>query len=336
MVREPLPLRRRRIRAAGLVLIALMTCSTVSFLPLTDAQAQPLAGDRAVALAQEGQTAYEKGEWQEAFSKFQAADAIVPAPPFRLYMARARKNQDRLLEAREIYKSIVSMQIDTDAPPTWVQAQSDARAELTQLEVSIPTVVVTVEGAPSGALQLSMDRKPIVAAQSFEVDPGQHTVVALVDGKEASKTFSAAPGQKNQAVVVSFGEVHGPSPVVEQSSSPLPAVGWTFLAVGAASLVAGIGTGAAALATDQDVYAELNACQGAGSGDCQAEKDEETKLLALADASTATLVIGGVLAATGITLLIVGATSSDSSPATKTGMWLTVSPWGLGLTGRFD
>lgn len=336
MVRESsLPLRHIT-RARGFVLVALMACSSAAFLPPATAHAQPLAGDRAVALAQEGQAAYEKGEWEEAFSKFQAADAIVPAPPFRLYMARARKNQDRLLEARGIYKSIVSMQIAADAPPTWGQAQSDARAELTQLDASIPTIVVTVEAAPPGALQLSVDRKPIVAGQSVEVDPGQHTVVAIVDGKEASKTFNAAPSQKSQSVTVSFGKVDIVPPPGETSSSPLPALGWTFLGVGAASLIAGIGTGAAALSMDQDVYSELKACQKAAAGDCQAEKDKEKRLLAIADASTATLVIGGVLAATGVTLLIVGATTSSSSAPAKTGIWLTISPWGLGLMGRID
>lgn len=299
------------------------------------AQAQPLAGDRAVALAQEGQTAYEGGQWEEAFVKFRAADAIVPAPPFRLYMARARKNQERLLEAREIYNSVVSMDIGPDAAPTWSQAQSDAKAELTQLAAAIPTIVIQVQNAPKGALQTTLDRKPVAPSESVEVDPGSHTVVAVVEGKQASTTFTVSAGQKSQSVVVSFDEA-APPPTTPATTSPLPALGWTFVAVGAASLVAGIGTGAAALAMDQDVYADLNACQAAGTSSCDEQLKEEEKLLAIADASTATLVIGGLFAATGVTLLIVGATSSSPTQESKTGLWLTVRPWGLGLVGRIE
>src|SRR5687768_16858203 len=87
--------------------LALVALAAVS----SAARAQPqggLPGDHAVAFAQQGLAAYQAGKWDEAYARFQSADRLVPSPVFRLYMARAKRNDGQLIEARAIFRTIVA------------------------------------------------------------------------------------------------------------------------------------------------------------------------------------------------------------------------------------
>ena len=86
----------------------------------------------------------------------------------------------------------------------------------------------------------------------------------------------------------------------------------TLGAVGVASLVTGGVFGG--LALSQDASIGERCAPTCSSGERATLEDDRDTMLLFADVSTATLVIGGVLAATGVTLLVVDVTSSSEAP----------------------
>src|SRR5688500_7692571 len=153
--------RLRKLFASSLVAAGVLFGAPVF------AQPEPLPGDRAVALAQEGLKQYEAGAWAAAFEKFQQADAASHSPVFRLYMARAKRNLQKLIEARTVYRDLVGEKLPDGALASWRQAQADGRAELNALESSIPTVVLNATGA-SAAATVQLDGRPAALGKPIE------------------------------------------------------------------------------------------------------------------------------------------------------------------------
>ncbi len=294
-----------------------------------------LPGDRAVALAREGLKHYEQGAWAQAFEKFQAADAASHSPVFRLYMARAKRNLSKLLEARLVYRELIAEKLADDANASWKQAQVDGKAELTALEGSIPTIVVKASDAGEGAA-LSIDGKPGFLGQPVELDPGEHELKLTDGARTASKKVTVRAGERDVAVemTLSSGTTAGPgpgpgpgpggpgdppppkeTPATEGSIVP----GVVLIAIGGASLIAGGILGGVALAIDGDITDNCNAsgCTDGRTAD-ELKSDQDTSL-ALAHASTGTLIGGGVLAAVGVVLVIVRPGGTDAAPAVTVG-----------------
>ncbi len=280
----------------------------------TSALAQPqspqLAGDRAVEFANRGLEHYDAGRWDEAFEAFQMADGIVPSTPFKLYMARTRQKQGRLLEARELYRRVASVAVG-DADAVGKKAQEDAAGELAAVDASLPSLLVSVEGVTDEAI-VTIDGKVVDIKAPVEVDPGMHTLVAKSAGKQATLEQAVEAGQKKLAVTLRVAASVEPAVPPSDGGAALWPWGVTLGAVGVASLVTGGVFGG--LALSQDASIGERCAPTCSSGERATLEDDRDTMLLFADVSTATLVIGGVLAATGVTLLVVDVTSSSEAP----------------------
>ena len=113
-----------------------------------------------------------------------------------------------------------------------------------------------------------------------------------------------------------------------EEGSLLP--GALVLGAGAASLIAGAVTGGLALSGKSDL--EASCLNGRCPESSREILDDATRL---ATASTATFIIGGVLAAGGVTLLILRPGGSSGDEAPKAALYVDASPSWLGLRGRF-
>ncbi|NUP14293.1 MAG: hypothetical protein HOW73_50320 [Polyangiaceae bacterium] len=290
---------------------------------------QPLPGDRAVALAKEGLAAYEAGKWVEAYDKFRAADELAHSTAFRLYMARALANQNKLIDARAIYRNIAAEKLAEDAAPSWRRAQADARAELTALEPKIPSVIVTVVGA-SPTAKIELDGAPCEVGKSIEVDPGEHRVAVTDGDKKKEELAEIRAGEHDHAIVVKFNANDGkPPPAGPTPTKGSLAPGIALLAVGGASLITGAILGGVALAKNGSLNEDCpsGVCgSGISRDDFVSRKDE---MFAIAHASTTTLSVGAAVAAVGVVLVIVRPGGDDDTPA------VSVSPTGLSLSGKF-
>jgi hypothetical protein len=310
-----------RAAAAWLIAGALVTVSVTGAAqpaPKAPSTATPAPtgsdGDRAVALGRKGIAAFQDGKWLEAYARFSEANALSPSPVFVLYMGRSLRNAGRLIEARAKLRAMVDKPIAAGAPSSWHQAQTDARAEVQQLDANIPTVLVLVNGAGASAPVLTLDDTPAPVGRPVPVDPGDHRLLARAGSREVARTIQVKEAARLEVTLDLQAQGSGASTSVERPSTPAaaasadrrgsPLPGIVALAVGGAALGVGAVTGALALSRagdakdrcpdDQCPYADKSSIES----DRSAAKD-------IATVSTVAFLVGGVAAATGVVLLVV-------------------------------
>lgn len=330
----------RTIAISSLVLGSLLLGAPRAASAQQPATAPAPDGNKAVALAQEGRAAYEASRWDEAYEKFAAAHASAASPMFELYMARARRNGGKLVEARVIYTRVAGATLAADAPASWQQARTDAGAELAALMSQIPSLVVEVTGAPPGT-RVRIDARPVRLGETVEVNPGEHVAVATHGGREVSTEVTVQAGQRGVRVSLAWdgaaaatrpSDATPTSPPAEDDAGDEGSIvpGVITLAVGGAALGAGAIFGAMALGKDSDV---TTACPAGACGpgvDVTAATDDQSSAGTLADVSTVMFIAGGVLATAGVVLLVVRPGGDDGPETTA-----AVTPSGLVVRGGF-
>jgi len=318
------------------IALALLVLSALFALP-AGAQTEPLPGDRAVTFAREGLTHYEAGAWAEALANFEKAEAASHSAVFVLYIARSQRSLNRLLAARGTYQKLVAEKLPDDALASWRQAQADGRGELAALEPTIPSLIVTAPGA-SPAAQVVVGDRPAALGKPLEVDPGAYKIVIVDGDKRAESEVEVRPGERGREVALTFGAPGGPGPgpgpgpnppVQEAETEGSLAPGIALLSVGGAALLAGAVLGGLALGMDGDIKETCPDLQCPPGTDRAAIEDDRSTMLTMADASTGLLIAGGVVAATGIVLVIVRPGGSEAQPA------VSVGPTRAELTWRF-
>jgi hypothetical protein len=350
---------RGRAAAAWLIAGALVTIAVTGAAqpaPKASSTATPAPtgsdGDRAVALGRKGIAAFQEGKWLEAYARFSEANALSPSPVFVLYMGRSLRNAGRLIEARAKLRAMVDKPIAAGAPSSWHQAQTDARAEVQQLDGNIPTVVVLVNGAGASAPSLTLDDAPAPVGRPMPVDPGDHRLLARAGSREVAKTIQVKEAARLEVTLDLQAEGSGASSSVERPSTATGAAasadrrgsalpGIVALAVGGAALGVGAVTGVLALSRagdakdrcpdDQCPYVDKSSIES----DRSAAKD-------IATVSTVAFLVGGVAAATGVVLLVVrpggGAQLAPRGQARATSAKVTsvqLTPGGAVVRGAF-
>jgi hypothetical protein len=210
----------------------------------------------------------------------------------------------------------------------------DCTGWLLDIDGRVPSVVLIAKDAAGASLtdvSVTIDGKPLTArldGTAVDVDPGAHEFVfTLQDGTKTQKSIVVAEGQKAQAVAVAFAGVGAPPtpgavmpPEAQQpaSDNASPASGfWTtrhkagagVTAAGAVGvIVGGIFGGLTASESSQ----QNKDCSGATLSLCPnhaAALSDHSSAVTDGAASTAAFIVGGILAAAGITLLVTGRTA---------------------------
>jgi hypothetical protein len=309
----------------------------ISLLGAAPARAQSATSDpqaAARARGEEGLRLFEASRWAEAFEAFQSADAIFHAPTLVLYMAKCRRNEGKLLEARRLYERITGERLDKAAPDRFKKAQATAKDELEALRKRIPRLAARITGAPgaAGGERATLDGAAVSAAalrDGQEVDPGRHVLTAEADGARPARL--EVDVKEGDAAQVELGLVSaaGSAPVVvarAERGSWLPA-GIAFGA-GGAGLLLGVVSGAIAAAKIADVKSRCVA------GDCLVsdipERDHAKTLVAV---STAGFVVGGAGLVAGTVLTVLRARRAEKAEGDPVG--LSVGPGSVAVWGRF-
>jgi hypothetical protein len=134
--------------------------------------------EAALARAKQGWMHYRADRYEEALKAFREAEAKVHAPTFLIMVARSCRQLGRLVEARSVYQIIVDDKLGANAPPAFLRAQEEAKAELDAVAQRIPTVEISVIGAAPGTERVMLDGLSIALSTAVERDPGTHTLVA--------------------------------------------------------------------------------------------------------------------------------------------------------------
>jgi hypothetical protein len=328
-------------RVAGSVLA--LVCAAITVSP--DALAQAF-GDRATArqLGRDGETALAAKNYKAAEDAFRRADRLVHAPTLLLGLARALMGEGKLLEAQEVYNTIIREGVPANAPPAFAKALEDAKGEVEAIGPKLGVVTIalgTSDGVAPDAianLKVTIDDAPIGLASlgvRRPADPGSHVVQVQADGyKSASVTVSVTSGANADASLTLQATARGPvtpsagTPNPTTTPPPLPTsppeaggsstwrtVGWIVGGVGVVGL--GLGTVFGVSAVSGKNNAHCNAASVCDPGSLGGVRSSAT-------ASTIGFVAGGVLLAGGVALVLWGP-KGDAMPAT-TGMSLKVAP----------
>lgn len=319
------------------------------------------AADKATAraLAEEAQDALEAKDYKKALDKFARANALYPAPTLALGFTRAQVGMGQLVAASENYNKIIREGASADAPAAFKKAVATAKKELRALEKRIPKAVIVVKGPEStDGVEVKLDGEAFPSAAlgvKRPVDPGSHELVATAPGfGQGTKTFEVAEGKTVDVEIVLTESADGGGAVAgggaalgtDQPDSPpdqpdqpdqpddagggdwMTPVGFVALGLGGAGLILGGVTGALAIGKRGEL---TDNCDGNSCSPAQRDTLDSYRLMGTL--STVGFIAGGVLAAGGVTLLILA--PSDSEGADSAFVSPYVGPTELGVAGRF-
>ena len=302
------------------------------------------------ALGAAGVESFQTGKYAEASDKLEKAYGLLKVPSLGLWSARALAKRGQLVEAEERYLETTGLQAPSGDSAVQRKAQQDAKAELATLKPRIPSLVIKVSNADASQLSLTLDGQPLATSwlgRPRLVDPGEHHVSAQRGADEAQGAATVAEGESKD-VALAFKSAPVAAPAAAPTDSAIATValnaptdlndsgqpshakrtlGWVALAAGTAGLVVGGITGIIATGKKSDLK-NSGVCEGDRCPTSQT--DTVNSLNSMRTISTVGFIAGGVLAGTGIVLLL---SSGSASSSGTTQAW--VSPTSFGLRRSF-
>ena len=293
-------------------------------------------------MGEEGFVLFEEGKWQEAYKLFSDAEGTFHVPSFVLYMARCQRKLGKLLEARALYARILNERLPGGVPSAFREAQASATSEAEELNALVPSIHITVDGAPIEHVRVRIDGVITSSWQDRpELNPGIHTVeVETVRFAPVVKSFTLIEGRSEKVDIVLNDQsnkahtsiVAGPAAParkretlapVESASDATQTLGIVWLSAGGVGLVLGAATGINAMNERSSIPDDCVV-----SARCSESQRSDLKAAdTLGAVSVVSLVAGGIGVGLGTYLFLTG---SDSKPTVKA----SVSPWlGAGYAG---
>ncbi len=285
--------------------------------------------------AEDALTRYDAGDYAGALDLFNRADNLVHAPTLGLMAARCLDKLGRTVEASERYLAVTRIKLDKGAHASQVKAQVTAEQERAALLPKIPALVVALQGATPDETRVTLDGT-VVSPQLIGVkrptDPGAHKLEARRGAEVVTRDFTLDRGD-NQTITLTLQPnettpAAGTPPAKDEggSSSPLRTAGFVGVGVGGAGLLIGAITGGLAISTKSSLDAA-----GCAGGHCPtSQASAVSKYNTLRMVSGPSLIVGGLLAAAGVTLVVLGKPSERKGQAAGV-QW---APWiGAGSAG---
>jgi hypothetical protein len=309
--------------------------------------AEVKAGARSAA--NEGLKAFEAGNYELAIDRFERANELIRAPTHALFLARAHAKLGHLVLARELYIELDRERLADDAPPPFVQAQQDARAELEALEPRVPRITVEVVGPGDEGAEVTMDDKPVPSALiglERPVDPGKHKFRASSgEAKARPVTINVKEGDRKTvslelrtlATTELPDDPVEPDPDTNSVDDESGMSGMTIAGISALGIgVVGLGMGGYFTSEKSDFEGEaddlFSACNPRVCTDGERSRidDIDADATSASNMAMAGFIVGGLGVVSGVTLLLLA--PSGDEPATES--VATMHPWiGLGSAG---
>ncbi len=322
----------------------------------------------AEALFKRGLEALEKNDWAKACPQFEASSKLDPSVGAQINVARCAEHDGKLARAWAEYQKARVLNRETPGAKRKKDVEEFLDGAITKLEPRLPYVTVKLAHRPEG-LRVERDGIDLPLeglGQAVPVDPGRHVYTATAPGyRPLRQEIDLAEAARSEillhlvrepaAAAVGEEEPRGPahrprgprpaSPPAEPGIS-LILVGAIVGSVGAATLAVSAITGGVAAsdhATLDDLEAERRCTTAGDVLTC----DDQSALTKASDAasrgetvsiaSTVTLFVGGIVAATGLTLVIVGSVGDSKGTTVEAVASPILLPGGagVGLGGRF-
>ena len=323
---------------------------TVLMLGTASVHAQEDAATRAAArkLAEDGVAALQSGDAATAVQKLEKAHNMLKAPSVALWSARALAKRGLLVEAAERLREASRLPVSGDTG-VQEQAKRDAEKELSELSPRIPSLVIAISGAGDTPVAVTLDGASIpsdLLGEDRPVNPGPHRLVAKRGADERSLDVTVAEGERKPASLdfgsaapTSMPAADAPTSDAGATTAPSASSGgnktlaFVALGAGAAGLIVGGVTGGLALSKKSKLDDNTVDCR---NGQCTYAVESDVKSLrTFRTVSTIGFIAGGVLAATGVVLLVTSSGSKQQGAKQKPHVALAVGPGNLQLAGSF-
>ena len=187
--------------------------------------------------------------------------------------------------------------------PEIVRANCAMRIE--EVDRAMPTVILEAP-VDLATAKITMDGVPLtVSANPIEVEPGAHHFVVRVGDLAVTRDVVVSEGEKRRSIVFDRPTAPVAPPPAQRAAwlTPLRGVGIVSAALGLVSLGFGAAFGIAAFDAWSSAKAE---CFDAAQCDTASAVRDRQRTLDFATVSDVTFVVGGVLAAGGLTLIVLG------------------------------
>jgi hypothetical protein len=308
---------------------ACITAASLMLVPVSVASAET----QAEQLFRQGRELFDKGQLGLACDRFRESQELEPRVGTALNLARCEEQRGHLAAALEAWRVSATL-----AEEVGDERVTLARERTTQIDPTVPRLtLVAPPGAPSETTYrlLPPQGNPTEiepATGVIRVDVGVTTVVIEAPGHRVQRTEIPLEQGEVKSVELSLGEAIPTLDEGGEGMHPLTLTGYVVGGVG----VVGIGVGAA---LGLLAKSKLDAADDPKRGGCdqngtlcdtQDGVDLRQTALQFATGSTISFVAGGVLAATGVVLVLVAPSgSSDAEVA------LVPTASGAMLSGRF-
>jgi hypothetical protein len=330
-------------RALLLSFVMVMTTFATSALGQQDDAATRSAGRK---LAQDGVALLQQGKAEQASEKLEKAYELLQVPSVALWSGRALVARGQWVEASERYVEASRLSGFKGDQQVQLQAQQDAARELESLTPRIPTLVIALPPGQGEKPAVTLDGKPVPTALLGEeqpVNPGTHQIKVTLGAKQTRREVTLAEAQKKRESIT-FEDAPSEPSTLAAAPSAAPehdegvkhpgmqrTLGFVALAAGGAGLIVGGVTGGLAL-SKHGALADGGQC--AGDKCLPGVRSDVDSLDTLRTVSTIGFIAGGLLATTGVVLLLT--TKPEGSASTVGSRFaLRASPSFITLSGAF-
>jgi hypothetical protein len=178
-------------RPLGSVFFAfVLATSFVASTRTASAQAQLSEAERKAAarsLFTQGVKAQEAGHPEEALALFEKAQKLYDAPTHLLHIAQCQVLTGKLVEAAETYETLKRVTLGPNPPEVFVQAKTQAEAELPGVRARIPNLKIDLSPKPEQLRNLQVIVNDVLlpielVGVARPVNPGVAKISARADG----------------------------------------------------------------------------------------------------------------------------------------------------------
>lgn len=305
-------------------------------------------------LATDGIALLQSGDAVDASQKLEKAYQLLQVPSVALWSGRALEARGLLVEASERYRAAARLTVLKGDHEVQAQGKKDAARELEKLLPRIPVLVIDIVHGSGEAPTVTLDGKtvpPALFGEEQPVNPGTHEIKVVAGGHSTLRQVALKEGDKKRESI----DVDGSPPTAaappavpplaaisastpattdaaSSGSSSRKTLAYVALAAGGAGLVVGGVTGGLALGKHSSL-ADSSNCRG---DVCLAsERDAVDSLATLRTVSSIGFIAGGVLATTGLVLLLTGKSENAGAATHAPRIALRLAPQGVSLAGAF-
>jgi hypothetical protein len=317
-----------------------LLAASLALAPIRSAMAQGNDPAAATALFQEGREAAKKGDYAVACVKMEESYRLDSAPGTLLNLADCHEHLGHLATAWQRFTEA------TEKLPPTDDRLAAVKARVAALAPRLPRLTIALAPGVPGGTRVTRDGKevgPGSLGAALPLDPGPHVVVAVAPGREDRRYPVDVAEGRSERLTVEPGAPKGPAspppaepPAPPPPSGPRPLVvaGAVIGGAGVITLAAAIGTGLALPAKGSTVSRNCGAPVHLAPDQCNATGFAAAQSgQTLAAANTATWIVGGIAAAAGVALVVVGVTRRDRPAPVEVGLAAGLS--GAWIEGRF-